>query len=429
MGGKPIGSCEIASYARSRGAYVIVADYLPEEASPAKALADEAWDVSTADLETLEALCREIGVTAVMAGVHEFNIAKAIELCERLGIKFYCSGAQWALCNDKGAFKSLCLSHGIDVARRYDEADLEAIPFDAYPVVVKPLDGSGSRGFAKCGSPEEARAALRTARENSLSGNVLIEEFVDADAVIVHYTAHNGKVVYSGMADKLSRKMGEDGAPVMAFQTAPSIHEAEYLAEVDSKAVGLFESLGIEEGPLWVEAFYKSGRFVFNEMGYRFGGSMTNHMVKELCDIDQMKLLYEASIGMSSADSVARPSDGKLYAIWPTHLKPGVVASIEGLEAVKSDPCFVACAIVHEAGDEISQWGSAQQVFAYFHFAADNVDGLLGAMRRAADRLSVRDESGREMLFSLFDPTRIEAFPSFLAAHPSNEERGSDDGN
>ena len=38
LGGKPIGSTEIVNYAKKRNIYTIVADYLPDEESPAKFL-------------------------------------------------------------------------------------------------------------------------------------------------------------------------------------------------------------------------------------------------------------------------------------------------------------------------------------------------------------------------------------------------------
>ena len=41
LGGKPIGSVELVERAKELGAYVIVADYLPIEQSPAKRIADE----------------------------------------------------------------------------------------------------------------------------------------------------------------------------------------------------------------------------------------------------------------------------------------------------------------------------------------------------------------------------------------------------
>lgn len=57
LGGKPIGSLDIVEYAKRQGVRTIVADFLPPSQSPAKQIADEAWDISTADVD---GLCRRI---------------------------------------------------------------------------------------------------------------------------------------------------------------------------------------------------------------------------------------------------------------------------------------------------------------------------------------------------------------------------------
>ena len=57
LGGKPIGSVELVKRAKELGAYVIVTDYLPIEQSPAKRIADECWDISTAEVNKLTDLC------------------------------------------------------------------------------------------------------------------------------------------------------------------------------------------------------------------------------------------------------------------------------------------------------------------------------------------------------------------------------------
>ena len=53
LGGKPIGSVELVQRARELGAYVIVADYLSASESPAKNEADEAWNISTSEVDVL----------------------------------------------------------------------------------------------------------------------------------------------------------------------------------------------------------------------------------------------------------------------------------------------------------------------------------------------------------------------------------------
>lgn len=415
LGGKPIGSSEIVEYARSQGAHAIVADYLPVEESPAKQVADEAWDVSTADVDELERRCREAGVDGVAAGVHEFNIERAIELSSRLGLPFWCTSEQWRAIEDKESFKGLCRSFGIAVAREYAPEEAASLPDGAFPLAVKPRDGSGSRGFSKCARRGDLPSSIARAQAASPGGDVLVEEYIDSDAVIVQYTAHLGEIVYSGMLDKASRKMGESGAPIMAVQVGPSIHEEEYLRDVDSRAKAMLASIGLREGPVWIEAFCKDGRFVFNEAGLRFGGSLTDRFVERMAGIDQLDLLFACVMGEDRHPLKARFEKSRLYMIWPVHLKPGRIAEVRGIDALRADPRTAAVTLVHGVGDEIEEWGSAQQVFAYIHLCAPDAAGLLDAARDAARTLDVLDAEGRRMLTWLFDPFADEAsFPAFL---------------
>lgn len=413
LGGKPIGSVEIARYVKARGDRLVVADYLPVDQSPAKRLADEAWDVSTADVSLLAEKSRKAGVDAVIAGVHEFNIERGMELASTLGLPFWCTQAQWGAFEDKPAFKRLCREFGIAVAREFDPGDVAHVEF---PVAVKPADGSGSRGFTKCFASEAFDAALAKAREFSPTGTALVEELVQGEAVIVHYTVHDGKALFCGMADKHSEQMGPKGAPIMALQVAPSVHQVQYLVEMDAKCRAMVESLGIREAPLWIEAFYRGDEFVFNEAGLRFGGSMTNLMVGQLSGVDQMAVLYAACTGEDCELDEPAPCEGLHYAIFPTHLRAGKVAGAEGLEELSQDPRFVAATVVHGVGDEIADWGSAQQVFAYLHFKAASASQLIDAVRKALEMLSVRDVRGNEMLFSLFDPNDPAGYPAFLSS-------------
>lgn len=94
LGGKPIGSCELVRAAQDQGFYVVVADYLPVAASPAKQIADASWELSTADLGALKQRCIEERIDGVLSGVHEFNLRKMAALSEMLELPCYCTEAQ-----------------------------------------------------------------------------------------------------------------------------------------------------------------------------------------------------------------------------------------------------------------------------------------------------------------------------------------------
>ena len=54
--------------ARELGVYTIVTDYYDDQTSPAKKYADEAWNVSWSDIDTLEKLCIENKIDGITYG-------------------------------------------------------------------------------------------------------------------------------------------------------------------------------------------------------------------------------------------------------------------------------------------------------------------------------------------------------------------------
>lgn len=396
LGGKPIGSTEIVEKAKKMGIYTIVADYLPEDESPAKAIADEQWNISVDQVDELAKKAVAEQVNGVIAGVHEFCLRKAIQVCEKCNLPSWCTLEQWDNCSNKKDFKELCMKNGIDVARTYKLED--KIDF---PVIVKPADSDGSRGFSICHNRDELEKGVQHALE--FSTDYLIEEFIQSDACIIHYTVVNGEVIFSGISDKHSRRL-EGGSMVMALQTFPAKDQERYLKEVNDKAIRMFKSIGIKNSPIWIEAFNDGKRFVFNEMALRFGGSMTNYPVMYNTGMNQLELFIDAALGKAPEVKVNRKIEQKdNYAILPIHLKEGRIRRIKGTEELLADPKIEQLVLVHHVGDEIKNWGTAQQVFCYLHMTYKNEDEFAENIKKIKKILLVENEDGSNMLYFLMD--------------------------
>lgn len=407
LGGKPIGSVELVKRAKELGAYVIVTDYLPIEQSPAKRIADECWDISTAEVNKLTDLCKVHHVDGISAGVHEFNINRMLDLCENLNFPCYCKRDTWVYCDDKVEFKKLCISNKIPVARKYDinsqssEQQIDSLP---YPVIVKPVDGSGSRGFHICNNAEELKAKYVDAECFSPTKRVIVEDYMPYDAVIIHYTMHNGKCYFSGMSDKISRKFASTGSSVMGFQSLPSKGLISYLKSLDESTRRMFENAGFTDGPIWIEAFYDgTDKFFFNEIGYRFGGSLTNYPVKYFYGIDQLDLMISSALSGNIPFTQTINESPRNYCILPIHTKAGNIQHIVGENDIKSMNNIYAYVPVHFEGDEIHDWGSAQQVFCYIHVLYDTYKDLKNTLNDVMKTIKAIDLNGNNLLFTLFD--------------------------
>ncbi len=190
----------------------------------------------------------------------------------------------------------------------------------------------------------------------------------------------------------------------MSFQFYPSEYETDYLQTLDRNAREMLRSTGLRNGVVWIEAFCKNGRFVFNEIGYRFGGSLTYYPVQYFFEIDQLELQIEYALtGQNGPVTGKQKQKEGLYCILPTHVKPGKIAKVSGISELKRKDYLRAFVPVHFEGDMIQNWGSAQQVFAYIHYSASDREDARKKQEEIMNTFSLADPDGNELLFNLVD--------------------------
>lgn len=397
---------DLVKTSQRMGIYTIVTDWYDTIKSPAKLVADEYWNISITEYETLAGKIADNGITGIIASITDSYLQPYAHLCELCKLPCYATKEVLALSTNKVMFKKMCIANDVPVARKYDidvrdDNQVAALP---YPVIVKPSDGSGSRGFNICQDKEELARNYENALRYSPGKDVIIEDYIPYDAAIIHYTMIDGKCYYSGMSDKISRKFKSTGASVMAFQQFPSNGERAYLASLDEKVRHMFEQAEFRDGPIWIEAFYDGGKkFVFNEMAHRFGGSLTYHPVQYFYGISQIEMLINSAFGIKNA-TLPRLREKQLnYCIIPIHCKPGTIIKIEGTEAIQRRNDVYAYCPTKSIGQQINEWGSAQQVFCYLHVLFKNANKLKESIQSILLQLKVIDEKGNNMLYTLFD--------------------------
>lgn len=387
---------DAAVYAKQLGLYLVAVDAKDLPHAVVKDIADEFYKINTTDIDALMNLCKKLQIDGIYAGASETNIPIAIQVCEELGLPYYTEMSQWQLCTNKALFKSLCVKNGIQVARVYSyDQDIES-SIESYPVVTKPVDNNGSTGITICNNINELHFGYEIAKRNSKSGEVLIEEYIPSDSVIIHYTVQDGVVKYCGMSDKKSRKIKQESAPVMALQLFPSEHEQQYIDFVDSKAVKMFEQAGFAYGAIWIEAFYHKGEFIFNEVGFRFGGSLTYYPVEYFYGINQMHLLINHAVTSkgiyNNFSELTKINNGSFYGILPIQIKPCEIHSIDGLVQMRNVKGFYRFVQSHVIGDVIQDTGTTLQVFGYLHVVGDSIESVIHTMQDVLNILKVYDQ-------------------------------------
>ena len=168
-----------------------------------------------------------------------------------------------------------------------------------FPLVIKPVDNSGSRGVALVDGPEQLQDAFSAALENSKNGKVVLEEFVSGTELTIEGLSVNGHHHILAISDKFKPEGSYRVATQLAYPAELSdsmkaeviklITSAYDAAEVDNTPTHS-EIIVTPDGPKIVEigcrggGFYVFTRVVEAASGYDIIGNWTRMCVGDIID-------------------------------------------------------------------------------------------------------------------------------------------------
>lgn len=378
-------------------------------------IADEVYRIDTIDENVMIPFIQEKRIDGVYLGGSELIISGACGYINKLSLPCYCTKEQWEFLQNKANFKQLCKKSGLPVVPQYaiDEQDIKgSVPTDAYPVITKPTDGCGSNGFSVCRNAEELVVGYKKAAADSPTQSVICEKFVKNTGVVVFYTFSNGKVIFSGLEDKYPVKFEKQGSYVGGLFTFESKFTKEYRERFDEGVEKMFQSIGITEGSAWIEVFHDGDNYYFNEVGFRYGGSISIYPVDYLTGINQAAAdIYYALTGESHpyghtsliSDSIER---GHHYAVYPVYAGEGTITEVKGLDNLGDNVVFRT--ITKSVGCRIEDWGSFNQNVAVVQFVYKDKEDLKESLNRIHENLQILDENGKTMVIRMLNVETID---------------------
>jgi formate-dependent phosphoribosylglycinamide formyltransferase (GAR transformylase) len=380
-------------------------------------IAKEVYRIDTTRSDLMIPFIKEHNIDGFYMGGSEMIISAACQYINELGLPCYCTKEQWEFLQNKRNFKELCVKYGLPVAPRYQinkEDIAHSLPVEAYPVITKPEDGSGSNGFSVCHNPKELERGYSKAAANSPTESVICEKYVKNDSVVVFYTFSNGGLYFSGIEDKISVKFRKQGTYVGGLFVFESKYTNEFRELFEEKLQRLFKSIGICEGSAWIEVFHDGDNYYFNEVGFRYGGSVSVYPVDYLHGYNQVAAdIYYALTGRSQIEGHSSLINGsvprkKYYAVYPVYAWPGTIAEIKGIEEIEKHANVVLCSLTKHVGSVIPDSGSFNQNFALVHFVYDTVEECGDLLRFIHNTLKVYSDKGKDQVFKMLDFDTIE---------------------
>lgn len=405
-------TCEIIRVAKSLGIAVYATDYY--ENSAAKKMADKSFQISTADVSAISSLCKEEKIDGIFSAFTDSVLPYMQQVSVVTGLPFWGDKHNIDVCIDKMQFKMACEKAGVPVIpwMKVKESEYqEKIKDVQCPVVVKPVDSSGSRGVYKCFDRALLSEYCQKAFKYSQKKEILIERMMKVNNEFsAYYVMNQGNVRLLSMGDRYVDVVQEDSAPQPKGMLFPSIHQADFEENIDPLIKHFFMQNNMRDGFAFIQGFVDDGDFYINEIGYRLNGGFTykfNEYYNEYNLVNEL-LQYSLTGELTPSEfQKINPHFGGIGLLLTISLSHGVINKIEGVDEIKRLPGVLDFVCQKKVGDEVVEGGASGKIFGYIHCVASSRKELAELIEKIRNRLTIENTDNKNQLVGILDVSTL----------------------
>lgn len=389
LGGSTSQICAIKK-AQEMGHYVIICDYLPD--NPGQYVADEFYQVSTTDKEAVLELAKDLNLDAVVCYASDPAAPTAAYVCEKLGFPTNPYESVMILSN-KDSFRKYLKENDFFVPEMGSYCDYNEMVADiakfTFPVMVKPVDCSGSKGINKIYNESELKFAYEDAMKYSRCKRIIVEEYVQKKGYQVSgdgFTVDGvlkfrcfGNEFYSDNGIKEYVPLGECWPSVLSKEIQNKIH---------SELQRLITSLGMKTGAYNIEVIMDQNDNVFIlELGARNGGSLIPQITQYATGVDMVEYTIKAALGEDCSDLQMVEPTG----YWSNYMvhsrKTGIFEKVEIADDLKEN--YVEFQTDFKEGDQVYAFENSGHALGTMVFKYETEEEMFEKIGKLTDLVKV----------------------------------------
>ncbi|MDY3250919.1 MAG: ATP-grasp domain-containing protein [Candidatus Choladocola sp.] len=400
----------LVQMAGERGIYTIVCDGYKD--SPAKQIADKAYDIDVTHTEEIAQVCRQEKVDGIITSFSDLLFECMVKIASLAGLKCYLTPDKLLYYRDKTAMKTMFHEIGVPTSKfvtlSADFADDELKDFH-FPVVVKPVDRYGSRGIFVLDSMEKIRERFAEVSGFSDIPKILVEEYNDGYEFNMMTWVLDGTVRVISIADREKTPIGTEDIPISTRNVYPS----RLYRQVHDEALEILQKVadytGQKDGALSMQFFWSPGNGIsVCEVAGRFLGY--EHELVELGSgfcMEDLLLNYVYDEAALRASLMAHDSRMKrCCAVLYFHGQERIVADQTKAREIAGREDVVFDQIFYRDGERVVQHGPNPYVARYY-VTGDSRAAVDRSTEEIFRRISIKDPEGREILY----PNKMTVYP------------------
>jgi biotin carboxylase len=337
--------------------------------------------------DQIERLAERAPLDAIVA-VDDGGVRAAALASERLGLRGNVPEAV-ARTRDKAAMRAAFLQAGVTQPPFAVGADAEAMAAAiGFPVVVKPLTLSASRGVIRADTPEEARAAATRIRAmlGDPGAELLCEAFVPGPEVAVEALLDGGRLELLAVFDKPDPLDGPYFEETI--YVTPSRLPADVLGEIGAATAAAARALGLTEGPVHAELRVGPDRRVtVLELAARSIGGLCGRSLRFGLGVSLEEVILRHALGLP-LDHLRRERLASGVMMLPI-ARAGVLREVRGVEEARAVPGVAGLEISIARGRPVQPLPEGDRYLGFLFAKADTPEEVEAALREAHALLEV----------------------------------------
>jgi biotin carboxylase len=265
------------------------------EGAVCKDVADCFYPISILEKESILQQCRKIGIDGITTIATDIAVPTVCYVAQELGLisNSYNSAV---ISTNKAEMREAFVKGNCNIPKfRKINSDGFNIDDFIFPVIIKPVDRSGSRAVFKAEKPEEVTNAAAVAIEESFVKNAIIEEFIQGIEVSVESISWEGNHTILAITDKTTTN---EPYFVELAHHQPSNLSEEIQNRIKDETIKCLNALNIQHGAGHSEfKITEKGEVFVIEVGARMGGDFIgSHLVALSTGYDFLKGVIQCAL-------------------------------------------------------------------------------------------------------------------------------------
>lgn len=266
-----------------------------EDGAVCKDVSDYFYPISILEKEEIFEVCKTIGINGITTIATDMAVPAISYVAEQLGLVSNSYNTAVTATN-KALMRKAFEAHNCNSPKFVISNNTEEEIGDfKFPLIVKPVDRSGSRGVTKVEKSSDVTKAIQNAISHSFSKEAIIEEFIEGTEVSVESISWEGKHYIIAITDKVTT-----GSPhfVELAHHQPSNLSVGIQQKIKMETLKVLDAVYIQNGASHAEfKITDKGEVYVIEVGARMGGDFIgSHLVQLSTGYDFVKAVVNVAL-------------------------------------------------------------------------------------------------------------------------------------